>query len=119
MKYARCAFGDTVSFAEVEGGELHELTEAPYFSCQRTGRRRDLEGARLLAPCEPATIFAMAGNYLDHLRSEHAEAVEAPPEPRPFVKVCSSIVGPGDEIVLPPEQDRVEEEAEPDRTSAP
>ncbi len=117
MKYGRCSFGDTTSYVEIEGEVLHELTGPPYRAHERTGRTVAADGARFLAPCEPRTIFAMAGNYLDHLRSEHAGSVKPPEEPRPFLKVATSVIGPGDTILLPPEQELgegavVEEEAE-------
>jgi 2-keto-4-pentenoate hydratase/2-oxohepta-3-ene-1,7-dioic acid hydratase in catechol pathway len=52
-------------------------------------------------------MLATALNYKSHL-GEH----EAPGKPELFYKVPSSVIGPGDTIVLPKAAERVEEEAE-------
>jgi 2-keto-4-pentenoate hydratase/2-oxohepta-3-ene-1,7-dioic acid hydratase in catechol pathway len=49
----------------------------------------------------------MAGNYLDHL-----EGKPAPEEPRPFLKVTSSVIGPDEKIIMPVGQEKVDEEGE-------
>ena len=55
----------------------------------------------------PPRSFALAHNYGDHLQGK------APPsEPQVFLKVPSSVINPGETIVLPSGQGRVDEEAE-------
>jgi 2-keto-4-pentenoate hydratase/2-oxohepta-3-ene-1,7-dioic acid hydratase in catechol pathway len=66
-----------------------------------------LEAVRLLAPCRPTKIFALALNYRDHLAGR-----EPPKEPQVFLKVPSAAIGPGEAIVLPQGQGRVDAEAE-------
>lgn len=112
MTYVRYLADGRVAYGIVEGGMVEEISAPPYVEHRRQGRKRGLSDVRLLAPCEPSKIFAMAGNYLDHLRSEHVGEPVPPEEPKPFVKVSSSVIGPGDAIVLPREQELVEEEAE-------
>jgi 2-keto-4-pentenoate hydratase/2-oxohepta-3-ene-1,7-dioic acid hydratase in catechol pathway len=111
MHYARYEHGGVISYGKVAGDFLEEISGPPYLAHQPSGRRVSMRDVRLLAPCEPTKIFAMAGNYLDHLRSEHVSPTP-PEEPRPFLKVPSSVIGPLHPIDLPPEQEQVEEEAE-------
>ncbi|MEJ2715917.1 MAG: fumarylacetoacetate hydrolase family protein [Deltaproteobacteria bacterium] len=71
--------------------------------------RYSLDQVRLLAPAEPTKIVAVGLNYRDH-----AEEVRLPipDEPLLFLKPASSVIGPGDAIVIPPESSRVDYEAE-------
>jgi 2-keto-4-pentenoate hydratase/2-oxohepta-3-ene-1,7-dioic acid hydratase in catechol pathway len=68
-----------------------------------------LDQVRLLAPAVPTKIVAVGLNYRDH-----AEEVRLPipDEPLLFLKPASSVIGPGEEIVIPPESSRVDYEAE-------
>jgi 2-keto-4-pentenoate hydratase/2-oxohepta-3-ene-1,7-dioic acid hydratase in catechol pathway len=75
-----------------------------------TGERVPLGEARLLAPVIPRSkVVAVGKNY-----REHAEEMggEAPAEPLLFLKPNTSVIGPGDAIVLPPESAQVEHEGE-------
>lgn len=65
--------------------------------------------AELLAPVHPHKIICVGRNY-----SEHAAELgnEAPTEPLLFLKPPSSVVGPGDNIVLPRVSERVDYEGE-------
>ena len=57
----------------------------------------------------PRMLWGIGLNYLDHARDLDAPH---PTEPASFVKGDHTIVGPGDEILLPPESLRVTAEAE-------
>lgn len=55
----------------------------------------------ILAPVtRPDKVVCVGMNYMDHCREQN---VPVPKEPIIFSKFGSSIVGPYDEIVLPPE----------------
>lgn len=76
------------------------------------GRIVDPEAAGLLLPIPggtPGKIVGIGRNY-------HAHAAELgnpmPPEPLIFLKAPSSIIGPGEPVLLPPESERVEFEGE-------
>jgi 2-keto-4-pentenoate hydratase/2-oxohepta-3-ene-1,7-dioic acid hydratase in catechol pathway len=112
MTYVRYLAAGRVAYGILSGGVVEEISAPPFAEHRRLGRKTGLSEVKILAPCEPSKIFAMAGNYLDHLRSEHVGEPVPPEEPKPFVKVSSSVIGPGDTIVLPREQELVEEEAE-------
>lgn len=85
----------------IEGDPLHEF------------RRKDpdlpLESVRLLAPVLPTKIICVGRNYIAHAREHGAEV---PEYPLLFLKPRTSVIGPGDQIVLPPQSSQVEHEAE-------
>jgi 2-keto-4-pentenoate hydratase/2-oxohepta-3-ene-1,7-dioic acid hydratase in catechol pathway len=68
-----------------------------------------LDSVKLLAPSEPSKIVCIGRNY-----SEHAKELgnDVPKVPLIFMKPPSSIINPGDTIVLPPQSQQVEHEAE-------
>jgi len=66
-----------------------------------------LADAVLLAPCSPKTIVAAAVNYMSH-------AIKRSPTDKPelFFKPASSVIGPGQPVLLPADAGRVEAEGE-------
>lgn len=54
-------------------------------------------GAVLAAPLRPGKIVAVGLNYLDHVRES---GMERPARPVVFAKFPSSVIGPGDAIVV-------------------
>jgi 2,4-didehydro-3-deoxy-L-rhamnonate hydrolase len=58
---------------------------------------------------EPAKIVCVGLNYRDHAEEQ---GVELPEEPLLFGKFANALCGSGDPIVLPPEADHVDAEAE-------
>ncbi|MDA1188745.1 MAG: fumarylacetoacetate hydrolase family protein [Chloroflexi bacterium] len=108
MKYARIQVGNKAMYGRVEGqNAIYEITDAPWRDHKRTDRAHKLSDAKLLSPCNPGKIIAIGLNYSDHLGDR-----KAPEVPEPFFKTVSSMVGPGDTIVLPREATKVQEEAE-------
>lgn len=77
---------------------------------QLTGERLPLEAVRLLAPVIPRSkVVAVGRNY-----AEHAAELgnEVPKEPLLFFKPNTSVIGPGDPIVLPAQSNDVHYEGE-------
>lgn len=68
-----------------------------------------LESVRLLAPLKPGKIICVGRNYAAHAEEHGAEVPEIP---LLFFKPPSSVIGPGESIVLPPQSAQVEHEAE-------
>ncbi len=68
-----------------------------------------LADCRLLAPVTPSKVVAIGRNYAAHA-AELGNKV--PKRPLIFLKAPSSVCGPGDTILVPPDSDRVEHEAE-------
>jgi 2-keto-4-pentenoate hydratase/2-oxohepta-3-ene-1,7-dioic acid hydratase in catechol pathway len=75
-----------------------------------TGTPRPLAEVKLLAPVpRPGKIICVGLNYRDHAK-ETGKAV--PTEPVLFSKYANSVVGPGADVVVPPEAEKVDYEAE-------
>jgi 2-keto-4-pentenoate hydratase/2-oxohepta-3-ene-1,7-dioic acid hydratase in catechol pathway len=75
-----------------------------------TGTPRPLAEVRLLAPVpRPGKILCVGLNYRDHAK-ETGQAI--PTEPVLFSKYASSVVGPGADVLVPPEAGKVDYEAE-------
>lgn len=81
----------------------------PFEAFQREEAELPLEDVRLLPPTLPSKVICVARNYAAHAAEHDAEVPEVPVM---FFKPPSAVIGPGDEIVLPPQASRVEEEAE-------
>jgi 2-keto-4-pentenoate hydratase/2-oxohepta-3-ene-1,7-dioic acid hydratase in catechol pathway len=99
-------FSDTLSF-------IHAGREAAH-SAHAAATSQDpaiaLEAAELLAPLPaPPRIFCIGLNYRDHATESK---MEVPKVPTVFMKLTSSVVGPGAEIVLPDNSKQPDYEAE-------
>jgi 2-keto-4-pentenoate hydratase/2-oxohepta-3-ene-1,7-dioic acid hydratase in catechol pathway len=68
-----------------------------------------LAEVKLLAPVQPSKIICIGRNYVEHAKEHN---VEVPKIPLIFMKPPSSVIDPGDTIVLPPQSQQIEHEAE-------
>jgi 2-keto-4-pentenoate hydratase/2-oxohepta-3-ene-1,7-dioic acid hydratase in catechol pathway len=68
-----------------------------------------LSEVRLLAPSLPSKIVAIGLNYADHAAEGNREL---PKEPMLFIKPSTAVIGPGDEIVYPPQTANLHHEGE-------
>lgn len=111
MRYARVAVDGTPRWGVVHGDTVHLMDGTPYDGGQPTQTRLALADVRLLAPVTPSKIFCLGKNYQDH-RAEMGYAHDGAPSV--FMKGSTTIIGPGDDIVLPPlsMSTHVEHEAE-------
>ncbi len=91
--------GDTVQ--ELDGGFFGPLTILP--------ATYSLDGVKLLAPCKPSKIVAVGLNYRDHALEL---GFPIPENPIIFLKPPTTIIGPGDRIVVPAMSSRIDYEAE-------
>jgi len=108
---ARFTTGEDPRFGVVERPEIAVVTGDPlYTPIQFTGERVALDDARLLAPVIPRSkVLGIGRNYAEHA-AELGNEVAA--EPLVFLKPNTSVIGPGDPIVLPPTSRRVDYEGE-------
>ncbi len=97
----------TPHWGVLEDGTVEELALEPFDGEQRTGTQTRLEEVRLLAPTTPSKILAVGRNFRSHLHGH-----EAPSEPGLFAKMPSSLIGPGDPIVIPPDAEDLHFEGE-------
>ena len=92
-------FDDNVG--EIEGSIFDEY--------RRQEATIPLADVRLLSPCLPSKIVCVGRNYVEHAREL---GNDVPKIPLIFLKPPSSIINPGDPIILPPQSQQVEHEAE-------
>jgi 2-keto-4-pentenoate hydratase/2-oxohepta-3-ene-1,7-dioic acid hydratase in catechol pathway len=100
MKLVRFEIKGKVLAGRVEGDTVNALDAEGTYSLQEV---------RLLSPCVPSKVVAVGLNYRDHAEEM---SLPLPLEPLLFLKPASSVIGPGDAIVLPPQSARVDYEAE-------
>jgi 2-keto-4-pentenoate hydratase/2-oxohepta-3-ene-1,7-dioic acid hydratase in catechol pathway len=106
-KYVRFAEGSRVAYGVLEGDTIAELAGNLFDSPKPTGRRVKLADVKLLAPVAPSKVIAVGLNYQTHI-GERSSAKY----PGLFAKLPTTIIGPGDAIVLPPDATNVHYEGE-------
>lgn len=110
QRFGRFALGDgTVAYARIESDNLILLAGAPWIDARETGRVAAAREARRLCPVVPGKILCIGRNYKAHAKEMGAEV---PKVPLLFLKASSSLLDPGGTVLLPPESERVEHEAE-------
>jgi 2-keto-4-pentenoate hydratase/2-oxohepta-3-ene-1,7-dioic acid hydratase in catechol pathway len=106
QRFVRFEQADQVSWGELVGETIFQLSDAPYLGGERTGRRLALSDVTLKAPVDPTQIFMTAFNFRSHITGDPAEY------PGLFLVPPSSIIGPGENIVRPPDSQNLHYEAE-------
>ncbi len=81
----------------------------PFGDFRRLEATTPVENIRILAPVEPSKIICVGRNYVAHAKEHQAEV---PEYPMIFMKPPTSVIGNGDTIILPPQSQQVEHEAE-------
>lgn len=110
MRVARFSLNGEPRFGIVDGPELVVLAGHPLVAgYETTGDRVPIKEVKLLAPSIPSKVVCVGKNYADHV-AEMNLSTEV--EPTLFLKPSSSIVGPGDAIVLPAQSQQVDLEVE-------
>jgi 2-keto-4-pentenoate hydratase/2-oxohepta-3-ene-1,7-dioic acid hydratase in catechol pathway len=99
----------SIKFGLIEGDSIREISAAPWKEWKTALRSFPLKDCRLAAPVLPSKIVCVGRNYTAHA-AEFGH--EIPKEPMIFLKPPSSVIGPGESIVLPKYSQRVEHEAE-------
>lgn len=93
--------GDETFIGPIEG--------SPFDQFRRLEADQPFDSVRLLAPVLPGKIICVGRNYVAHAKEHNAEVPEIP---LLFLKPPSAVIGPGERIVLPPQSQQVEHEAE-------
>ncbi len=110
MRVARFSLNGEPKFGILDGPELVLLKGHPLvLGYETTGERVPLKDVKLLAPTIPSKVVCIGKNYTDHVGEM---GLELNPEPTIFLKPSSSIIGPGDSIVLPTQSNHVDLEVE-------
>lgn len=110
MQLIRYRMGeDTPRFGWLHQNQVGMIEGDPFGNFRRLEATIPLENVRILAPIQPSKIICVGHNYVSHAK-EHQ--VEVPEYPLIFLKPSTTIINPGDLIVLPPQSQQVEHEAE-------
>jgi 2-keto-4-pentenoate hydratase/2-oxohepta-3-ene-1,7-dioic acid hydratase in catechol pathway len=111
VRIARFSHNGAIEYGIVDERDLVVLKGDPMFAgFETTGERVPISDVALLAPVIPRSKVVCVGrNYRDHA-SELGNDV--PAAPMLFFKPNTSVIGPGDTIVLPPQSERVDFEGE-------
>ena len=84
----------------------------PFGEWKKTERLIPLSSAKFLAVTDARTVFALAGNYQDHLVGLPPERLEKFKIPQFFLKTAASLCGHGADILYPNDAGRVDYEGE-------
>ncbi|MCW3494197.1 fumarylacetoacetate hydrolase family protein [Microbacterium sp. SSM24] len=111
MRIARFSHNESIRFGIVDEGELVVLDGDPMFAgFDTTGERVPLADVALLAPVIPRSkVVCIGRNYRDHAAEL---GNDVPPAPMLFFKPNTSVIGPGDAVVLPKHSEFVSYEGE-------
>jgi 2-keto-4-pentenoate hydratase/2-oxohepta-3-ene-1,7-dioic acid hydratase in catechol pathway len=89
--------------------KIGQIDGDPFSTYRRLDPELPVDTVKLLPPVEPRKIICVGRNYEAHAKEQNAEVGEIPIL---FFKPITSLVGPGDPIILPPQSKQVEHEAE-------
>ena len=94
--YARFKANGEVSYGVVEGDTVTKITGSPFQSYNSTNDSYAVSDVKLLSPTNPSKVVAIGLNYKRHLGGR-----PGPEAPEPFLKASTSVIGNGDEIIIP------------------
>lgn len=110
-KYIRFNYSDKLKYGLLEDNKVTVLTDAPWNGGVETNVSYSTGEVTIIAPVEPSKIICVGLNYHAHVKASYS-ADEAPEQPLLFLKPPSSIIGPNENIIHPPQSERVDYEAE-------
>lgn len=91
------------------GDRIGVLDGSPFDEFRREEAVLPLESVHILPPVTPSKIVCVGRNYASHAAEHDAEV---PDLPLLFLKPPTTVIGPGQAIMLPPQSQHVEHEAE-------
>ncbi len=104
--YVRYEQAGDISWGELDGSTIHQLSDAPYLGGTRTGRTTMESAVTMKAPVDPTLVFMTALNFRSSISGTPAEY------PGLFTVPATSIIGPGEYIVRPAGSENLHYEAE-------
>lgn len=107
MKFARYWAHGEAAYGVVEGDTVRQITGTPFEPHKVTDHKHRLSEVKLLPPCEPRKMLAIALNYPTHLGTR-----EPPKQVEPFIKALNCLGATEDAIIIPRDAGRVDEEGE-------
>ena len=106
-RYVRYQHNNRIAYGIVEQNTVHEISGELFGTHRRTGTTAPLSQVKLLAPVVPSKVIAVGLNYKSHLAGRPVAAY-----PGLFAKDPTSIIGPEENIVRPPDAKNLHYEGE-------
>jgi 2-keto-4-pentenoate hydratase/2-oxohepta-3-ene-1,7-dioic acid hydratase in catechol pathway len=108
MKIGRFLCKKKIFFGILKEDKILEIKN-PFNLERLTGKEYKLDEVKILPPCLPSKIIAVGLNYRDHAKELN---MKIPEEPIIFLKPPTAVIGPEENIILPPESKEVHYEGE-------
>lgn len=99
----------TVHYGWILEDKVGEIQGDIFGEYRRREAKTPLSDVKIFTPCMPGKILCIGRNYLEHAREL---GNEIPKVPLIFMKPPSSIIPSGEFIILPPQSNQIEHEAE-------
>jgi 2-keto-4-pentenoate hydratase/2-oxohepta-3-ene-1,7-dioic acid hydratase in catechol pathway len=109
MRLVRFKKDEYFAYGVLEENLIHEISGSIFGDFTKTGATYKLEAVKILTPCEPTKIFCVGLNYLSHIKEL---GLDIPKKPASFMKPLSSVINPGENIIIPEVAERVDYEGE-------
>ena len=110
MRFVRFQMkNEPARYGWVYENKIGEVEGTPYGEFRRLEASLPLDSVKLLSPVVPGKIICVGRNYIAHAKEHNAEV---PDVPLLFLKPPSSVIADGQTILLPPQSQQVEHEAE-------
>lgn len=110
MRIGRFMLGDRIFCGKIVSGDVFEIEGLPFGSIRETEKRHRLSDLKILAPVDPPNIICIGLNYKTHASES---SMEVPARPEIFLKLTTSVIGPGDPVIIPKAApDEIDYEAE-------
>lgn len=109
MKIIKFKYNHKVSYGLLQGNLVEVIDGQRLPALVKTNVSLSLNKVKLLPPVSPSKIIAVGLNYLNHARELK---MPVPDEPIIFLKPPSAVIGQDAQILLPPQSQQVDFEAE-------
>lgn len=110
MRFVRFSVGhEAPRYGWIYEDHVGPIEGEPFGEFRRLEAGMPMDRVKLHAPVKPGKIIAVGRNYADHAKER---GVDVPEIPLIFLKPPSTVIGPGEAIILPPQSSHVDHEAE-------
>lgn len=110
MKLIRFIKDKKICHGVIENDSIRLLKKDYIEGIEFTSNTLSIDEVKLISPVSPGKVVAVGLNYMDHIKEFGDRPV--PENPILFLKIPSTVIGPNDDILLPPKYERVDFEAE-------
>jgi 2-keto-4-pentenoate hydratase/2-oxohepta-3-ene-1,7-dioic acid hydratase in catechol pathway len=100
---------EPAQYGWVSNDRVGRIDGSPFGEFQRLEATLPLDSVQLHAPIVPGKIICVGRNYSEHIKEQKADTPETP---LLFIKPPSAVIGPVQTIILPPQSQQVDHEAE-------